>query len=1105
MEKVVKLLSKRVKKENSYTLVPLPICKGICKSLTFILFAFLFSSCDFFFEPVRGYFEKWTNEVAIAKYELVGVDPYTDKDGNLCIPSGQDVPVILYLRNPYHYKLGTSNTTEDGIVEPDYSRNPPYIKRGTFNADAFDVIEQDANDTTVLHFTYKNVGFLEDMDGGRDIGGTLEMLHPYNPISTSFDINLKCNSKPPVIAENDAAIMKAKINGQTEYVLAFICPNTSGIHKDIVSITINGTECSALPNGSGGLVFGDERFKTTRPSDLIPINKKFDPDSRAVYFLSGEQVPEDKDAVKSKIYTIGLTDKAGLKTFNKIEASEPKMSIPIVKNNKNVQLSESTTNKIKKDNGNNIAYSTIRIAVQDEDELGEPVNGSNPKVHWTLKNISGVEVPQDQGVSNPSPNTVSLKISEQGTYTLETWASADNHADSTKKTYTIELKYDQLEPPVLKSNDVELTPGGSINYIAVNPATSKATVNVEIPTQTVGGDGVTGTVAVYYQIYKEPNTNPIHQGNETDDFDLSNGLWRVTVKATCDGYTSSELTYYIRAYSSDFYVSNSGSDEDDGTAASPYATIGKAVSEIATYGLSDKYFTIHVKDHLTLSNTQTISSNLDGKAAGLTLTGDDNGILDGGGSVRVLEINTVVPVTITKLTIQNGRTSGNGGGIYNTGNLSIGDGVTMQSNSAANGGAIYHAGNSFDISSSASIVSGGSAGSNDVYLASGKTVALPNSSWTGTMTITPQVYDDTSVYLTGNYVGTHYTKISVTPQVSNGVTTKWITTEDGKIEKGIRCTAAEAISEIPTLANDSKIVVVGAITSDQVLDIGTEMNKRYKDDSDVRFALDLSGTTGLTTIPEGQFVSGGPSIGFRFCKALESITLPTTVTSLAIRAFANCTNLKTIDGLNNVSSIGAYAFSYTAIEFFDFTKTKITGDLSSSTYDEPFQNMFMGSSLQSITIPKTITKLPWNFLSYCQQLTSVTFENGSPIDELPQSTFADCTSLASITNLPSGIKKIGTNAFTRTAFTSFVVPNGVTEIEDQAFQAANSLTELVVPTSVNTIGNILFMNCPARSVTIKYKGNEMQWNAISKGARWNKQSNNNMDAVETVKEVKYNQ
>jgi len=103
------------KMKNSYTRVAVPRFRSL-KYLFLAFFTFfvtlIMTSCEYWHQPVRDYFEKWTNEVAIDKFEIEGIETYYDKDENLCIGSDQDVPVILFMRNPYHYRLGSTNSTD---------------------------------------------------------------------------------------------------------------------------------------------------------------------------------------------------------------------------------------------------------------------------------------------------------------------------------------------------------------------------------------------------------------------------------------------------------------------------------------------------------------------------------------------------------------------------------------------------------------------------------------------------------------------------------------------------------------------------------------------------------------------------------------------------------------------------------------------------------------------------------------------------------------------------------------------------------------------------------------------------------------------------------
>ncbi|MBP5752091.1 MAG: hypothetical protein J6W60_04445, partial [Treponema sp.] len=480
---------------DDYTLVPPPAKFKALKSFllaSFTLFAaVIMASCEFWHQPVREYLETWTMEVAIEKYELFGVESYTDKDGNLCIPSGQDVPVTLFMRNPKHFVLDQSSNIE--------------------KPETFPEIQQDAQDTTLLHFTYSS-DYLKDFDGSEDneIGSTLTVIHPKNQTRKEYTFSLKCNSKPPVI--DDAAIMTTGSGADQKYVLAIRCPTTdkcdnNGIHRDIVSITINGVTYPVTPASNGELIFGDSLFKRTRPSSLNTINRNFDHSDLAVYFCPDEGASEESK--NSKTYTITYTDRAGFTNTRTIDAKLPGMSDPLVYDNDNADseaatLDESSVNILHIDSTENANYSTVTIKMPTVNDIGLSVAESHPQIYWTLKDTStGKDVPQNPEVAWPSSTDITLKIPKEGEYTLKVHAEADAHTPSSEKTYRLKLEYAQLPPPVVKkTNGTSLTAGSGSNtnnYIEVGND-NNATVKIYVPTTDVNNNSFLNgnNVNLYY-------------------------------------------------------------------------------------------------------------------------------------------------------------------------------------------------------------------------------------------------------------------------------------------------------------------------------------------------------------------------------------------------------------------------------------------------------------------------------------------------------------------------------------------------------------------------------------------------------------------------------
>ena len=681
--------------------------------------ALVLTSCEFWQQPIRGYFEEWTSECSIAKYELDGIESYTDKDGNLCIASDRPAPVKLYLINPYHYTI------------PDAKITPP-------TGGIISGVSQDSGDTTVLHFTYEQSA-LESKDGGGEIGGKITVTHPLNETTRDFTFSLKCNSRPPVI--DNAAIMLQEYPAASNnkyYVLAFELPSTSvtksdGIHKDIESITIDGTTYPITIDASGNMTFEDDKFDASTPNPSLELlNKRFTHSPNSMYFYSGIPAPTSDDEKRAKTFTIGYTDKAGLKTTKTVEAKLPAIAAPTVKDNDGNTLTDGgTLNMLHIDyDSDNVAYTTITLTLPDVDDIGETYEDG--EIISKLYDTNGNEItiatgesddPTASSSTNSSTGTITLKIHKEGDYTLQTFTTASGHSNSVTKTYKLKLAYADLDIPAVKKNTDALSTSIN-NYIELDTNQNYSTVTISAPSTASFGPSVSG-VSIEYKLYQgmtETDTPAYSSSNSSTVTNMTLGQWTLVVTATKTGYHSSTATYHIRPYASDLYVKsataqvNQGNDSTgDGSQTYPYATIERCIQEIQVINKSTANYTIHIIE--TLTGAQTIDGGyLNDNAAKLTIKGEGStGILNGNSSAVPLSITTTVPVFITDLkitggngdyggglyckadvTLQNGvEISGNnatysGGGIYlKTGSLTIENGVTISGNSATYGGGIY--------------------------------------------------------------------------------------------------------------------------------------------------------------------------------------------------------------------------------------------------------------------------------------------------------------------------------------------------------------------------------------------------------------------------------
>jgi len=150
------------------------------------------------------------------------------------------------------------------------------------------------------------------------------------------------------------------------------------------------------------------------------------------------------------------------------------------------------------------------------------------------------------------------------------------------------------------------------------------------------------------------------------------------------------------------------------------------------------------------------------------------------------------------------------------------------------------------------------------------------------------------------------------------------------------------------------------------------------------------------------------------------------VTSIEIRAFFGWRSLQTITLPGTITTVSHYAFSEC-------------------------------SSLKSITLPNSITALGNYVFMWCTSLTSITLP--STITTLGDYVFSGCSSLASIT-LPSTVTTLGNSIFYGcSSLTSITLPSTITNIGNNVFMLCTSLTSITLPSTITTLGNNDFYGC----------------------------------------------
>lgn len=202
----------------------------------------------------------------------------------------------------------------------------------------------------------------------------------------------------------------------------------------------------------------------------------------------------------------------------------------------------------------------------------------------------------------------------------------------------------------------------------------------------------------------------------------------------------------------------------------------------------------------------------------------------------------------------------------------------------------------------------------------------------------------------------------------------------------------------------------------------------------------FAGITSLQTVDiKGASVEIG-SFAFSGCTKLS--TFNAKPTSIGEFAFERCVGLTEID-LSETTSIGAYAFSTTALETLELPSS--LESLGNNAFEKC-------ASLESLELNATFTSD--NIFSGCGKLKNVTF--GESVTNIPDGLLAG-TAVSSVA-FPEGLTSIGANAFKNTELAEVEIPASVASIGASAFEGTR-LEEVEIPASVTSIGASAFYGC----------------------------------------------
>lgn len=286
-----------------------------------------------------------------------------------------------------------------------------------------------------------------------------------------------------------------------------------------------------------------------------------------------------------------------------------------------------------------------------------------------------------------------------------------------------------------------------------------------------------------------------------------------------------------------------------------------------------------------------------------------------------------------------------------------------------------------------------------------------------------------------------------------------------------------------------------------------ESNSRVIGDAAFRMCTELETLLlpgGLVEIGESAFSKCGKikeislpdtlkiidSNAFAQCDTLTSVAIPASVTAIRTNAFVSCMGLTSF-------SVSSESKNYKAIDGVLFSadgKTLIQYPVakSNTVYIVPEGTQTVGDAafspskkLTDIILPDSVKTIRPYAFHRCEVLSNINIPDG--VTEIGSMALAYCPALeiivlpdsvasysgvfygSGLVNavLSQGITCIDEKAFEKCShLTGVFIPSSVTEIKTGAFKDCTALTYLEIPESVTSLGTGVFMGCAALTVTV---------------------------------------
>ena len=260
---------------------------------------------------------------------------------------------------------------------------------------------------------------------------------------------------------------------------------------------------------------------------------------------------------------------------------------------------------------------------------------------------------------------------------------------------------------------------------------------------------------------------------------------------------------------------------------------------------------------------------------------------------------------------------------------------------------------------------------------------------------------------------------------------------------------------------------------------------------------------GIQTI--GEYAFGG-------CRGLHEIILPQGVKTVSANAFSGCTDLTSVVIPDSVTSIGESAFSgCTALASVCITDITVWckisfGDSTANPLYYAGNLCLNGELVTELIIPDSVTSIGSYAFYGCTGLTSVAISDS--VTSIGSAAFGGCSSLETLAIPFVGGSKTATSAssstlfgyifgtssyeggveteqyYATTSFATYYIPASLESVTVTggnllygAFYNCSGLTSVVIPASVESIGERVFAGCSKLTIYCEAPSKPSEWNS----------------------------